>query len=213
MALVILSGATRSGKSVIAKKLIEIGYTKVLTTTTRQRKAHEVNGTTYNFVSKEVFNEAKAKNLYLETDTFSGEQFGLTFAELLGALESNANAVVVLSMEGAKKLRKYLIANKMPHLMCFIVGHAPAIIRQLTMEHGNDSLSEDEFLNKMVNYVQSEKDWVNIAKKENHFDIFFEMLGNDDKEVELISNAINSHIERLNNLPSSIFGQSNKKRT
>lgn len=204
MALVILSGQTRSGKRQIADDLVLRGYTKIVTSTTRKRMNNEVEGYTYHFITQQQFEEAKANGKYLETETFFGEQYGLTFAELLEAIEGNVNSVVILSPNGAKKLRKYLIANKMPHLMCFIDGDMMTILANLIKERDANSLSNAEYIDKVVNYIEMEKGWVDEAKKGTHFDIFFDMSGDRPVEIQQVSAIIHDHIDRMNELPSSI---------
>ncbi|MFU9046390.1 hypothetical protein ACNAUY_08350 [Acinetobacter tibetensis] len=212
MALVILSGQTRSGKRLIAENMIMRGYTKITTDTTRRRRSDEQDGLEYYFIDHETFNEAKEKGKYLETETFFGEQYGLSFSELLEAVESNVNSVVTLSPDGAKKLRKYLIANKMPHLMCFIDGDMVTILANLIKERDNNSLSNAEYIDKMVNYIEMEKGWVDEAKKGTHFDIFFDMSGDRQEEIQQVSSIIHDHVTRMNELPSSInFKASVKK--
>lgn len=212
MALVILSGQTRSGKRQIADDLVLRGYTKIVTSTTRKRMNDEVEGYTYYFLDRETFNKAKESGKYLETETFFGEQYGLSFAELLEAIEGNVNSVVTLSPNGAKKLRKYLIANKMPHLMSFIDGEMMTILARLIKERDANSLSNAEYIDKVVNYIEMEKGWADEAKKGTHFDIFFDMSGDRPEEIQQVSAIIHDHVTRMNELPSSInFKASIKK--
>ena len=56
--MIVLSGASASGKTEVAKMLSsKYGIVKVITTTTRDLRVGEVNGRDYFFVSKERFKE------------------------------------------------------------------------------------------------------------------------------------------------------------
>ena len=55
--MIILVGASASGKTEIAKILYKKGYKKCVTTTTRQIRPSEVNGIDYHFITKEDFNK------------------------------------------------------------------------------------------------------------------------------------------------------------
>lgn len=207
MALVILSGQTHSGKRQIAEQLIlNSEYGKVITTTTRPKRFGEIEGLDHNFVDAETFNSMKEKGAFLESEVILGEQYGLTFAALLSTLENNPNAVVTLSPDGTKKLRNYLAANKMPYLACFIDGDTASIVRKFKDEYAKNSLSGNDFVEKMVNYIQLEKTWSETLKKQSCFDVFFEMKDDKEEDINFISNVIDTHVSRLNNLSSKFFG-------
>ena len=54
--MIVLSGASASGKTEVAKMLAKkYGITKVVTTTTREKRNGEIHGKDYFFVSKNEF--------------------------------------------------------------------------------------------------------------------------------------------------------------
>ena len=56
--MIVLSGPSASGKTEVAKRLMnQYGVKRVITTTTRPMRTGEVDGVDYLFVSKEKFKE------------------------------------------------------------------------------------------------------------------------------------------------------------
>ena len=75
--MIVLIGASASGKTEIAKTLIaKKGFSKIVTYTTREIRPSEVNGVDYHFVTKEKFLELKNDNFFLETTTYNNNFYG-----------------------------------------------------------------------------------------------------------------------------------------
>ena len=65
--MIVLSGASASGKTEAAKMLmVKYGIQKAITTTTRSMRLNEVNGKDYFFVSKEVFEQMIQDDRFVE---------------------------------------------------------------------------------------------------------------------------------------------------
>ena len=65
--MIVLAGASASGKTEVAKELAKrYGITKVITTTTRNIRVGEVDGRDYFFVSKERFEEMINEGRFVE---------------------------------------------------------------------------------------------------------------------------------------------------
>lgn len=77
--MIVLAGASASGKTEVAKLLAsKYGITKVITTTTRAIRCNEVNGRDYFFVSKEKFHEMLKQDLFVEYTTYNENLYGST---------------------------------------------------------------------------------------------------------------------------------------
>ena len=75
--MIVLIGASASGKTEVAKTLIaKKGFSKIVTYTTREIRPSEVNGVDYHFVTKEKFLELKNDNFFLETTTYNNNFYG-----------------------------------------------------------------------------------------------------------------------------------------
>ena len=76
--MIILVGASASGKSVVVKKMTELyGIEKVVTYTTRPMRAGEANGIDYHFISKEDFISKKEKDFFLETAFYNNNYYSI----------------------------------------------------------------------------------------------------------------------------------------
>lgn len=101
--MIILVGASASGKTEIAKVLIEqYNYKKCITTTTREKRVGEVDGHSYHFVSKEQFKELLNKDSFVENETYQNEHYGTQKKDLA------KEGVIILEPNGANSLYKYL---------------------------------------------------------------------------------------------------------
>ena len=75
--MLVLVGASASGKTDIAKMLIEeYGYKKMITTTSRKPRFNEVNGVDYNFISRKVFENRIKKDRFLEYVEYNDNYYG-----------------------------------------------------------------------------------------------------------------------------------------
>lgn len=94
--MIILVGASATGKSVVAKKMIEqYKMEKVVTYTTRQMRIGEVDGIDYHFVSIEDFLEKKDKGFFLETAFYNNNYYGTAYEDI------SKNKVLIVEPNGA----------------------------------------------------------------------------------------------------------------
>ena len=95
--MIVLSGASASGKTEAAKMLMsKYGIQKAITTTTRNMRKNEVNGRDYFFVSKEEFERMIKEGLFVEHTLYNGNYYGSTKAQIAD------NRSVVIDLEGLK---------------------------------------------------------------------------------------------------------------
>lgn len=77
--MIVLAGASASGKTEAAKRLAnKYGITKVITTTTRPMRNGEVNGRDYFFVSREEFEKMIKEDRFVEYTNYNGYLYGST---------------------------------------------------------------------------------------------------------------------------------------
>ena len=101
--MIVLAGASASGKTEVAKELAKkYGVTKVITTTTRKMRVGEVNGRDYFFVSKEEFLKMIEDGRFVEYTTYNENLYGSTKDQI------SANKCVVIDPAG---LKAYIALN------------------------------------------------------------------------------------------------------
>ena len=75
--MLILIGASASGKTEVAKYLANnYGIKKIITYTTRQKRIGEQDGVDYNFISLEEFAKLKESNFFVETTYYNKNYYG-----------------------------------------------------------------------------------------------------------------------------------------
>lgn len=77
--MIVLAGASASGKTEVAKILTKkFNVTKVITTTTRPIRVNEADKVDYFFVSAEKFDEMIENDLFVEYTVYNGNFYGST---------------------------------------------------------------------------------------------------------------------------------------
>jgi len=95
--MVILTGASASGKTEVAKLLAKkFSIIKATTTTSRLPRALEKDGVDYFFVSKERFEELVKENAFVEHTLYNGNYYGT------GKSEISPSKCVVVDPNGLK---------------------------------------------------------------------------------------------------------------
>lgn len=99
--MIVLVGASGSGKTSVAKELEKRGYKRVVTYTTRLMRDGEKDGVDYHFLSDEDFDTIK--DCFVEHSTYRGWKYG---CDISLKYINNKNSVVILTPKGMRKLKK-----------------------------------------------------------------------------------------------------------
>lgn len=127
--MIVLAGASASGKTEVAKLLAKkYGITKIITTTTRDKRAGEVDGRDYFFVSKERFEEKIQAGDFVEYTLFNGNLYGSTKDQIAD------NKCVVIDPAG---LRSYIALNN-PNIITFFLEADEETRRNRMVLRGDD---------------------------------------------------------------------------
>lgn len=99
--MIILTGASASGKTVTALNLQKrFGLIKAVTTTTREKRVGETDGIEYFFVTKEEFEKRLKENKFVEHSLYNGNYYGC------GIDQVSDNKIVVLDPNGLHSFLK-----------------------------------------------------------------------------------------------------------
>ena len=99
--MLILVGASASGKTEIAKELLKsFNISKVVTHTTRPKRINETNDIDYHFVNKDTFLSLLNKNRFVEHSLYNGNYYGCSKDEI------GDNKVVILDPNGLKAFNR-----------------------------------------------------------------------------------------------------------
>lgn len=104
--MIVIIGASASGKTEISKILIKnYNYKKLITTTTRNLRPNERNHIDYHFVSKDEFLKGLKNNEFLEHTIYNNNYYGINKKDV------NKNALVIVDPNGANVLIDELKEN------------------------------------------------------------------------------------------------------
>jgi guanylate kinase len=106
--LVVISGPTGSGKTTIARKLIETSSKSIfsISHTTRDKRPKEKNGVDYYFVSKEQFKQMVENKEFLEHAKVHNNFYGTHKNEWEKAKKLGVDLILDIDVKGGNQVRK-----------------------------------------------------------------------------------------------------------
>lgn len=127
--MIVLSGASASGKTEVAKLLAKkYNIVKVITTTTRPMRINEINGRDYFFVTKEEFQKMEEEGRFVETTFYNGNYYGSTKDQIAD------NKCIVVDPIG---LKKYIELNN-KSIVSFFLESEETTRHKRMLERGDD---------------------------------------------------------------------------
>ncbi len=187
--LIIVGGATASGKDAICKAIKDYGIADIpISYTTRPMREGEVDGREYHFVDDYKFNNILYEGEFIEIRSYKVEDgsiwhYGLTKSSI-GDISKN-NYIVILDYEGTRKLMSYLLLRyplsliKTVYIDC---GVATRIKRYL------DRTRSEEEAYEMCRRVLSDKERIEAFKSEYDYVLKNETWYDLDNNIEFIEN-------------------------
>lgn len=135
-ALFIISGPSGTGKGTVCDELIRRGGAFLsVSSTTRDMRANEIDGVTYNFTTPEKFRAMIDNDEMLEWATYNGNYYGTPRAEVEKHLEEGTNVILEIEPQGAFKVRE-----KLPQAaLIFIVPPSMRILRARLVQRGRET--------------------------------------------------------------------------
>src|ERR1041385_88870 len=106
--LCIVSAPSGAGKTTLVERLVEqLPNLKMSRSyTSRRAREGETDGVDYNFISRERFEAMIAVGEFLEWADVFGNLYGTSIADTERVLESGCDLVLVIDVQGARKVRR-----------------------------------------------------------------------------------------------------------
>ncbi|PKK93043.1 MAG: hypothetical protein CVV61_06695 [Tenericutes bacterium HGW-Tenericutes-6] len=173
--MIVLVGASASGKTEIAKKMFEIfGYQKCVTTTTRPKRQNETDGKDYHFLDQETFIEAIKKDLFYEVSTYHNHYYGIQKKDVFD------QGIVIVEPKGANTLIDKL--NQEVYIVYIETSEALRQKRMLERGDSSDLVLERILFDRQVFYRDAFK----------KIDL---IVQNEDQTIDMLAQTIHNHYQ------------------
>ncbi len=187
MKTIVLCGKSGSGKTTVGLELEKLGYSKIVTYTTRPMRKGEVNGIDYNFVTEEEFLALQDKSIFAETASYNAS-FGFCRYGSAKRDYAQPNSYIILNPIGLQTVR----LNRVDIFAVNLRADEYTLTRRLrtrgdTPEEIARRLAADErdfkYINRYIDFTVSATDKPeNIAWAINRLTIMAEKEEESDEE-------------------------------
>ena len=113
--LLVLAGPAGSGKTTLCERMVAEtpGFSRVVTTTTREPRPGEVNGVHYHFFSDAEFDRRLAAGAFLEWARVHtlDRRYGTLASSVLDPLAAGGNLIINVDVQGVDNFRRAAAAN------------------------------------------------------------------------------------------------------
>ena len=175
--MIILVGASATGKSVIAKQLFDkYNIKKVITYTTRPMREGEINDVDYHFIDKEDFINKMDNNYFIETAMYNNNYYGTAYEDI------SRDKVLIVEPNGAN-----VYYEKLKDKVIIFYLQASESERKKRMEIRGDSIDN---INKRL---KSDVEYFDFNKFK-HIDL---VINTENKSIENISDIIMEYYRKL----------------
>lgn len=150
--MIILIGRSASGKTTIAKKLIEdYNFKKFVTNTTRKMRVGEINDVDYHFISEAEFKKKEEQSMLVESTYYNGYYYGTSIEDV------SDDKVLIVDINGANKFYEKL----KDQVTIFYITASTTTIKKRMIERHDDiesinsrlKIDEEYFnINKLIHY-------------------------------------------------------------
>ena len=133
--LIAIAGPTCGGKTTLKQYLIRrypelIGA--VITTTTREARQNEIDGSDYHFKTRNEFVEFVEKGAFVEWTEMDGQYYGIQKASVSDTWRNNSLAVAVVTPEGVRALDGWCLDNNAALVRIFASAPIEVLRQRLT---------------------------------------------------------------------------------
>jgi guanylate kinase len=158
--LLVLAGPAGSGKSTLCERMVaEVpGFSRVVTSTTREPRPGEVNGVHYHFFSAAEFDERVEAGAFLEWAwVHRKNRYGTLASSVLDPLGAGQSLIINVDVQGVDNFRNAAAENPLlaRHLTTVYIDVPITELRQRLAGRGD---SEAEIERRMVTAVKEQQE-------------------------------------------------------
>ena len=162
--IIVISAPSGTGKTTIVRELIKNNENLVASVsyTTRKKRANEIEGKDYTFVSSELFSSMVEEKSFLEHAKVFDCFYGTPKKEVEDSLNKGLNVILEIDWQGAMQIKR----ERPDCLMLFIIPPSKEELMFRLRKRGTDSNNEirlrfDEALNDINQYENFDNVFIN----------------------------------------------------
>lgn len=189
-ALFVMSGPSGTGKGTICKVLDEDGEIFLsISSTTREKRAGETDGVTYNYTTREEFQKMIDGRQMLEWAVYDGNYYGTPKTTVEKMLSEGKNVVLEIDVQGGFKVKERFPET----VMIFVLPPSMTELKKRLIERGRENKE------CIMSRMEAAREELELAARYNY------VIVNDDLSrcVEEVRDIIKqtetkrNHIKRL----------------
>ena len=186
--LVVISGPSGAGKGTVINNLLKNHphYWLSVSTTSRPIRSNDIPGVTYNFVSKDEFEEKIKENYFLEYNNYVGNYYGTPKEFIQKKLDSGVDVILEIEINGASNVKR-LIPEA---LLIFIMPPSLKELKNRLVNRGTDSKD------KIINRFKEAYNEINEVTKYNYV-VVNDNIEDAVNKVESIVSAEKLRVDRI----------------
>lgn len=188
--IITVAGPSTSGKSTLANLFKDLGYSEIVSTTTRPQRTGEIDGVHYHFVDQVKFDEMVKTEQLVENAPVGQYWYGVSKAAIAQVLESGKSAILVLEPTGANNVATFCQEQSLINHKVFLNNPLELLISRLAERYDTDAKRNDEvYKDRLWNIAFVEpKKWTAKAYSGEHFyDQIFDTFNTDNQENVITS--------------------------
>lgn len=199
--VLIICGPSTTGKSTLAQSLIGLGFTQIVTTTTRVKRQGEIDGVNYHFVDQDKFDDLSQNNQLVESAQVGGFSYGLSKDSIIEALSKNRKTLIVTEPSGANAIAQYCKEKGICAVKVYLDNPMDVLVQRLIERKNSDSKARDDvYKDRLYSLVFVEpKKWTEPAYNgTHHYDHIFSSF-NKDNSLSVINQILTGINYRIGN--------------
>ncbi len=153
--LIVISGPAGSGKGTVVRLLLQDENYKVsVSTTSRQPRADDIPGVTYNFVSRDEFIDMIANGELAEFAEYVGNFYGTPIKSIEALMQSGKNVILEIETQGALQIK-----SKFPEAL--LIWLSPPDYQTLDTRLRGRGTNTDDDINQRLTAAKRELQFLN----------------------------------------------------
>lgn len=187
--IIVISSPSGGGKGSVIAGLLKNDSTNrwlSISTTSRDMRANDIPGETYNFVTKEEFEQKIKEGYFLEYTNYVGNYYGTPKEFIKEKLDAGIDVILEIEIEGASNIKK-LIPEA---IFIFIMPPSLKILIERLKKRNTDNLD------KIVERFHTAYKEINEVTKYNYV-VINDVLEDAIAKVEAIIKAEKCRVDRI----------------